>query len=96
MQSVEVLRHKTQTAALLSCKHYVLMICFNKPVHDHQTCQKNIKFHIFRFRSTFNILYLKVSLVQKCKKHLCYNLFWVPTQFDWTITSTCAHSFARN
>ena len=30
------------------------------------------------------MLYLNVYLVQKCKKHLCCNLFWVPTQFDWT------------
>ena len=31
------------------------------------------------------MLHLNVYLVQKCKKHLCCNLFWVPTQFDWTI-----------
>ena len=158
MQSVEVLRHKTQTAMLLSCKtlcingerggsvvewrtperevggskptaavlcpwarhftprkywlitqeavapsrhdwkivdwdvkpqhkqtSYVLMICFNKPIRDHQTCKK-IKFHIFRFCPTFDMLYLNVYHVQKCKKHLCCNLFWVPTQFDWTIS----------
>ena len=41
MQSVQALRHKTQTAMLLTCEHYVLMICFNKPVRDHQTCQKS-------------------------------------------------------
>ena len=43
MQSVEVLRHKTQTAILLSCKHCVLMVFFNKPVRDHQT-RKNPSF----------------------------------------------------
>ena len=64
MQSVKVQRHKTQTAMLLSCEHYVLMICFNKPVRDHQTCKKN---HIFRF-CPFDMLYLNVFLVQKCKK----------------------------
>ena len=46
---------------------------------------KKIKFHIFRFYPTFDMLHLNVYLVQKCKKHLCCNLFWVPTQFDWTI-----------
>ena len=69
MQSVEALRYKTQTAMLLSCKHYVL-ICFNKPVRDHQTCKKTIKFLIFLFCPTFDMLYLNVYLVQKCKKHL--------------------------
>ena len=54
------------------------MICFNKPIRDNQTC-KLIKFHIFRFYPTFDMLYLNVYRVQKCKKHLCYNLFWVPT-----------------
>ena len=43
VQSVEVLRHKAQTTMLLSCKHYVLMICFNKPVRDHETCKKKLK-----------------------------------------------------
>ena len=89
MQSVEVLRHKTQTAMLLSCKHYVLMICLNKPICDHQTCKKKIKFRIFRFCPIFDMLYLNVYLVQKCKKHLCCNLFWVRTQFDWTNTIIC-------
>ena len=68
MQSVKVLRHKTQTAMLLSSKHYVLMICFNKPVLDHQTCKKKIKFHIFRFCPTSDMLYFNVYLVQKRKK----------------------------
>ena len=30
------------------------------------------------------MIHLNVNHVQKCKKHLCCNLFWVPTQFDWT------------
>ena len=34
------------------------------------------------------MLYLNVYLVQKCTKHLCCNLVWVPTQFDWTIMVT--------
>ena len=78
MQSVDVL--KTQTAMLLSCKHYVLMICFNKPVRDHQTCKKKkqIKFRIFQFCPTFDMLYLNVYLVQKCKKHLCCICFRLP------------------
>ena len=40
VQSVAFLRHETQTTMLFSCKHYVLLIYFNKPVRDHQTCTK--------------------------------------------------------
>ena len=40
---------------------------------------------LVKFCPTFDMLYLNVYLVQKCKKQLCCNLFWVPTQFDWTI-----------
>ena len=83
VQSVEVLRHKHKQQCYCHVKHYVLVICFNKPIRDHQTCTK-LKFHIFQFCRTFDMLYLNVYLVQKCKKHLCCNLFWVPTQFDWT------------
>ena len=70
------------------------MIYFSKPVPGNQTCQKkkkkkrkNFKFRIFRFCPTFDMLHLKVNLVQKCKRHLCCNLFWDPTQFDWTIVT---------
>ena len=62
MQSVEVLRHKTQTAMLLSCKALCIRIFFNKPIRDHQRCQK-IKFHVFRFCPTFDMLFLNVYLV---------------------------------
>ena len=41
MQSVEVLRHKTQTAMLLSCKTLCINDMLNKPIRDHQTCQKS-------------------------------------------------------
>ena len=55
-----------------------------------QKKKKNqIKFHIFRFRPTFDMSYLNVYPHQKCKKHLCYNLFWVKVKyrwFGWTIT----------
>ena len=64
MQSVKVLRHKTQTTMLLSSKHYVFMICFNKPVRDHQICKKN-QISFLRFCPTFDMLYLNVYLVQK-------------------------------
>ena len=53
---------------------------------------KKIKFHIFRFRPTFSILSRKVVSLQKCKKHLCCNLFWVLQKylyFDWAIG--CGH-----
>ena len=52
--------------------------------------KKKIKFHILRFCPTFDMLYLNVYLVQKCKKKNKKNkrnLFWVPTQFDWTTRS---------
>ena len=42
------------------------------------------------------MLYLNVYLVQKCKKHLCCNLFWVPTQFDWTISVTALDKKLEN
>ena len=43
------------------------------------------KKHIFRFCPTFDMLCLNVCPLQKYKKHLCCNLLWVPTQFDWTM-----------
>ena len=88
MQSVEVLRHKTQTTMPLSCKTLCIdNMLNNKPIRDHQTCKKsNIIF--CDFCPTFDMLYLNVLNVQKCKKHLCCNLFWVPTQFDWTRYAT--------
>ena len=49
---------------------------------------KKIKFHIFRFRPTFSMLSRKVVSLQKCKKYLCCNLFWVLQKylyFDWAI-----------
>ena len=57
---------------------------------------KKIKFHIFRFRPTFSMLSRKVVSLQKCKKHLCCNLFWVSQKylyFDWAIIGKiAAHS----
>ena len=50
--------------------------------------KKIIKFHIFRFRPTFSMLSRMVVSLQKCKKHLCCNLFWVLQKylyFDWAI-----------
>ena len=50
--------------------------------------KKKNKFHIFRFRPTFSMLSRKVVSLQKCKKHLCCNLFWVLRKyfyFDWAI-----------
>ena len=64
-------------------KHYVLMICFNMPIRDHQICKKSN--FIFSILSYFDMLYLNDYLVQKCEKHLCCNLFWLSTHFDWTI-----------
>ena len=49
---------------------------------------KKIKIHIFRFRPTFSMLSEKVDSLQKCKKHLCCNLFWLLQKylyFDWAI-----------
>ena len=56
MQSVEVLRHKTQTAMLLSCKTLCINDMLYKPIRDHQTCKK-IKLHIFRFCPTFDVIF---------------------------------------
>ena len=49
---------------------------------------KKIKFHIFRFHPTFSMLSRKVVSLQKYKKHLCCNLFWVSQKylyFDWAM-----------